>query len=293
MQLIKNYVDLRALFRGNSDRFAPLFDAYMPGFEAAFPDEDEREDEDTYKGYFADDSFDWHMLALLSESGDILGGIQYQVRGRFIWGEHIWLAPEARCYTNFRQLLRIATDDWRKTGAKYVFMEFNDRSKMTWAQLQADAAAGLATESREVLWARMGLYVLHDSFGRLPVYWQSGMPTVDKDGQPCKGAPVKYLSLGFYPLEQGEDGKAIDLTGATLDVQEYLDLCMEAHETIPDVDRETDEAIGWYRPQLEAMIAAGETKLTFARLSDTVVERLVRGRFAPRPQDVEKVENAA
>jgi hypothetical protein len=29
------------------------------------------------------------------------------------------------------------------------------------------------------------------------------------------------------------------------------------------------------------MIAAGETKFTFAKLADTVVERLVKRRFAP------------
>jgi hypothetical protein len=285
MQMIKSHVDLRELFRGTSDRFAPLFGEYMPLFEEAFPDEDEREDGDTYKGYFADDSFPWHMIALLGANGEVLGGIQYQVRGRFIWAEHIWLAPTARCYPNFRALLRIALEVWAETGAKLVFMEFNDRAKMSWAQLQADAEGGLATEDREKLWARLGLYVLHDRFGKLPVYWQSGMPTTGADGQPAQGAPVTYLSLGFFPLEMNEAGKPIDLEGTTMNVQEYLDLCMEAHETIPGVNRETDEAIGFYRPQLEAMIAAGETEFSFVRLADTAVERLVKRRFAPRPQD--------
>ena len=284
-EMVVSHVNMRELFRSQDPRFQPLFDEYMPLFEACFPDEDEREDGETYKGYFADDSFNWNMYALLGSDGQVLGGIQSQVRGQFIWAEHIWLAPQARCYPNFRKLLNISLGEWRSSGAKYVFMEFNDRAKMSWTQLKADAEAGLATEDRERMWARVGLYVLHDSFGRLPVYWQSGMPTTGKDGEPCKGQPVKYLSIGFAPLEVDADGRPVDLTGRTMKVQEYLDMIMEAHETIPDVDRETDEAILYYRAELEAMIEGGETEFTFAKLADTVVERLVKRRFSSKEEE--------
>lgn len=294
MKSITSHVDMRDLYRNGSDRFDPLMTAYMVPFEEAFPDEDEREDRATYEGYFADDQFDWHMLALLSDDGEVLGGIQYQfLKKGTVWVEHVWLAPAHRNYMNFRKLLRTGQDTWRAAGGKRVVMEFNDRAKMTWDQLVADASAGLPTERRELLWSSLGIYILCDRFGNLPVYWQSGMPTTDANGQPVKGAPVKYLSLGFVSLEIGGNGKSVDMTGDTMTVQDYLDLCIEMHETIPGVDRETDEAIIHYRSELEAMMAAGEKVLTFAKLAHTRVARRVDLRFLSRDADAAELAKTA
>lgn len=55
-----------------------------------------------------------------------------------VWGEHIWLAPDARSFPNFRGLMSVAADRFRASGSQMAFMEFNDRAKMSLAEMIQD-----------------------------------------------------------------------------------------------------------------------------------------------------------
>lgn len=263
----ENTLSLKELAAKGDPSFAKTLDAYYPKLSNAFPDKAEIEAKSTYDRYLRDASSTWDALALRDKNGEIIGGIQSQVipvngeqLKNAVWAEHIWLSPDARNYQNFSQLLKIAKTQFGKSNSNLVFMEFNDRAKMNWSQLTKDAEGGLATEAREKIWARVGLNVLTDKRGKVAPYAQPGM-----DGE----EPVTYLSLGMAAAEP--------LAGKFIPTSDYIKLLKAAHSTIVDV--ETDPTVKQYTTKLNQMIANGETHLTFARLSDTVVERLVRGRL--------------
>src|SRR5205823_8923245 len=127
----------------------------------------------TYRNYLNNPLFPWQMLVLRAEDGSIIGGIQYQVVSvngvwlrKAVWAEHIWLEdPAGRSFSNFRELMRIAQQRFIDTGAQLVFFEFNDRAKMTFAQLRDDAKGGIATEAREVIWGRVCDRAMHIAIG--------------------------------------------------------------------------------------------------------------------------------
>lgn len=263
----ENTLSMRELAQKGDASFTATLEAYYPRLSNAFPDKAEIEAMSSYDRYLRDPTGTWDALVLRGKSGEILGGIQsqvVQVNGdtikKAVWAEHIWLSPEARSYQNFSQLLNVAKGHFSKSNTGFVFMEFNDRAKMNWSQLVQDAEGGLATEAREKIWARVGLNVLTDKRGRVAPYAQPGM-----DGE----APVTYLSLGFAGTEP--------LAGKSIPTSDYAKLLRAAHSTIADVD--SDPTVKQYMTKLTQMIHSGETEMTFARLSDTVVERLVRQRF--------------
>lgn len=263
-------VSMRDLAERDPEQFKRTLDQYYPKLQNAFPDASEIESKETYNDYLHDKDFPWDMLVLHDKAGNVLGGIQSQevaVGGteiqKAIWAEHIWLAPEARTYTNFQTLLKTAGQRWSATGSDVVFMEFNDRAKMTWQQQVDDASAGLSPEARERIWGRVGLYVLGDEAGRIAPYAQPAMGD---------GAPVEYLSIGMAPLKGKLDGKSIP-------IDDYLKLLKAAHSTIPDVDLDTDPTVLQYTAGLNAIKATGQDRLSFAKLKDTEVLRLINERF--------------
>ncbi|HNN61599.1 MAG TPA: hypothetical protein PKH78_01085, partial [Candidatus Obscuribacter sp.] len=225
-----------------------------------------------YYEYLLDRGGTWDAVALRGSNGQIVGGIQSQVinvEGKVIknavWGEHIWLSPDARSFPNFRALMNTAADRFRTTGSQVAFMEFNDRAKMTLQELIQDAKGGLTTEAREVIWGRFankGLNILHFKDGKIAPYAQPGM-----DGQ----EPVTYLTLALIAL----DGS--NLSGRKLPTNDYLKLLTKAHSTI--VDPATDPTVLGYTRELQNRIAAGETNMTFRRLADTTVGRIVTRQF--------------
>ena len=245
---------------------------YYPGLKKAFPDKSEYEKISTYYEYLLDRGGTWDAVALRGNNGQIVGGIQSQVinvEGKVIknavWGEHIWLSPDARSFPNFRALMNTAADRFRTTGSQVAFMEFNDRAKMTLQELIQDAKGGLTTEAREVIWGRFankGLNILHFKDGKIAPYAQPGM-----DGQ----EPVTYLTLALIAL----DGS--NLSGRKLPTNDYLKLLTKAHSTI--VDPATDPTVLGYTRELQNRIAAGETNMTFRRLADTTVGRIVTRQF--------------
>jgi hypothetical protein len=255
-------VSMRELAERDPQAFEQKLDQYYPKLQNAFPDASEIESKDTYRDYLNDKNFPWDMLVLHDKEGNVLGGIQSQtvdVGGseinKAVWAEHIWLAPEARTYTNFNTLLKTAVNRWSATGSDVVFMEFNDRAKMTLAQMNDDAAAGLTPEAREKIWGRVGLYVLGDQSGRIAPYAQPAMGD---------GDPVTYLSVGMAPLKGKTD---------------YLKLLRAAHSTIPDVNLDTDPTVLNYTAGLQAVKDSGQDRLSFARLKDTEVLRLINERL--------------
>lgn len=268
-------LSMRELAAKDEAAFQKTLDAYMPKLQQAFPDASEIESRQTYSEYLKDPDFAWDMHVLRDKAGNVLGGIQSQVVDvggeqlkKAVWAEHIWLAPEARSFQNFQTLLKTAQERWAATGSDMVFMEFNDRAKMSLAQQIDDAAAGLTPEAREKIWGRVGLHVLGDQSGRVAPYAQPAMGD---------GDPVKYLSMGFARL----DGKS--LAGQTMPANDYLKLMKAAHQTIPDVNPATDPTVLEYTAAVNKLIAKGETHLTFAKLKDTTVERLISERFIKPP----------
>lgn len=264
-------ISMRELAAQDEAAFQRTLDAYMPKLQQAFPDASEIETRETYNEYLKDPEFPWDMHVLRDKAGNVLGGIQSQVVDvggdqlkKAVWAEHIWLAPEARSFQNFQSLLKTAQSRWQETGSDMVFMEFNDRAKMSLAQQIDDAAAGLTPEAREKIWGRVGLHVLGDQSGRVAPYAQPAMGD---------GDPVTYLSMGFARL----DGKS--LAGQTLPANDYLKLMKAAHSTIPDVNPATDPTVLEYTAAVNKLIAKGEHNLTFAKLKDTEVSRLVSERF--------------
>lgn len=268
----ENTISMRELAQRNDPMYQKLLDDYYPQLERAFPDKSEIELKATYDEYLKDPDGSWDMLILRDADNSIIGGIQSQVinvDGKVVknatWAEHIWLSPDARSYPNFRSLLRIAQDSFQKSGSDFVFMEFNDRAKMNWKQLLVDAEGGLPTEDREKIWGRVGLNILSDRSGRPAPYAQPGM-----DGQD----PVTYLTLGMA------DTAGKPLSGRTIPTEDYKTLLQKAHSTIVDID--VDPTVKAYTAMLDRMIANGDTDLTFNRISDTTVERLVSERFVNR-----------
>jgi hypothetical protein len=246
---------------------------YYPGLKKAFPDKSEYEKLSTYYGYLTDRNGTWDAVALRGSDGKVIGGIQSQVipvDGKVIknavWGEHIWLAPEARSFPNFRGLMTVAADRFRATGSQVAFMEFNDRAKMSLQEMIQDAKGGLSTEAREVIWGRFankGLNIAHFKDGKIAPYAQPGM-----DGQ----APVNYLTLAMISLRDGKN-----LAGTKLPTEDYLKLLRNAHGTLVDVH--TDPTVLAYTKELQDRIARGDKTMTFARLSDTTVGRIVGRQF--------------
>jgi hypothetical protein len=264
-------ISMRDLSERDPAKFDKILDEYYPKLQNAFPDASEIESKETYRDYLHDKDFPWDMLVLHDKGGNVLGGIQSQVVDvggseiqKAVWAEHIWLAPEARTYTNFQTLLKTGVDRWSATGSDVVFMEFNDRAKMSLAQQNDDAAAGLTPEAREKIWGRVGLYVLGDESGRVAPYAQPAMGD---------GAPVEYLSVGMAPLK----GKTLD--GKSVPIDDYLKLLQAAHSTIPEVNLESDPTVLKYASDLKAIKATGQDRLSFARLKDTEVLRLINQRF--------------
>lgn len=265
----ENTISMRELAQRNDPMYQKLLDDYYPQLERAFPDKSEIELKATYDAYLKDPNGTWDMLILRDADNNIVGGIQSQVinvDGKVVknatWAEHIWLSPEARSYPNFRTLLRTAQDSFQKSGSDFVFMEFNDRAKMTWKEMMVDAEGGLPTEDREKIWARVGLNILTDRGGRPAPYSQPGM-----DGQD----PVTYLTLGMA------DTGGKPLSGRTIPTEDYKTLLQKAHATIVDIN--VDPTVRAYTSRLDEMIASGDSELTFNRIADTVVERLVNQRF--------------
>jgi len=264
-------LSMKELYETDRAKFEEVLDTYYKKLEEAFPDASEIESKDVYREYLADKTFPWDMLVLRDKGGNVLGGIQSQVVDvngvelkKAVWAEHIWLDPTARTYTNFNTLLKTAKNTWAKTGSDIVFMEFNDRAKMTWDEQVADASAGLTPEARERIWGRVGLYVLGDEGRRLAPYSQPAMGD---------GDPVTYLSMGIGPL------KGDTLDGQSMMISDYLKLMRAAHSTIPDVNLETDPTVLKYTADLQKLVDSGQDRLSYARLRDTQVARTILGRF--------------
>jgi|GEM_PF-2244093 len=264
-------LSMKELYETDRAKFEEVLDTYYKKLEEAFPDASEIESKDVYREYLADKSFPWDMLVLRDKAGNVLGGIQSQVVDvngvevkKAVWAEHIWLDPTARTYTNFNTLLKTAKNTWAKTGSDIVFMEFNDRAKMTWDEQVADASAGLTPEARERIWGRVGLYVLGDESRHLAPYSQPAMGD---------GDPVTYLSMGIGPL------KGDSLDGQSMPISDYLKLMRAAHSTIPDVNLDTDPTVLKYTADLQKLSDSGQDRLSYARLRDTQVARTILGRF--------------
>jgi hypothetical protein len=247
-------VSMRELAQNNDPRFDEIMEAYHKQLRRTFPLEGEIESAATYSEYLRNPHSTWDMVVLRDKAQNIIGGIQYQivdVGGQSInkaaWGEHIWLAPEARNYQNFHGLVKIAEERITKAGGDMVFMEFNNPEKMTPAQILEDAAAGISPADREKIWGRVGIHVPVDRVGRMPEYGQPSM-----DGQP----PVDFLSLGFIGSKP--------ITGKTISADDYLKLATAAHSTIPGVDVATDPTIKAYTDAVRAM---DDTAFTFVPLA--------------------------
>ena len=247
-------VSMRELAQSNDPRFDEIMEAYHKQLSRTFPLEGEIEAASTYAAYLKNPNSTWDMVVLRDKAQNIIGGIQFQVvdvGGQSInkaaWGEHIWLAPEARNYQNFHGLVKIAEERIKKAGGDMVFMEFNNPEKMTPAQILEDAAAGISPADREKIWGRVGIHVPVDRVGRMPEYGQPSM-----DGQP----PVDFLSLGFIGAKP--------ITGKTITADDYLKLATAAHSTIPGVNVATDPTIKAYTDAVRAM---DDTSFTFVPLA--------------------------
>lgn len=264
-------ISMRNLLELDPARFEKTLDAYYPKLENAFPDASEIESRQTYRDYLKDKDFPWDMLVLHDKGGNVLGGIHSQVVDvggtelqKAVWAEHIWLAPEARTFSNFQTLLKTAKENFQATGSDIVFMEFNDRAKMSWEEQVADASAGLTPEARERIWGRVGLYVLGDESRHLAPYAQPAMGD---------GGAVNYLSVGVGPL------KSSSLDGQSMPIADYLKLLRAAHSTIPDLNLDTDPTVVAYTSALGKLTDSGQDRLSYARLRDTQVSRTIMERF--------------
>lgn len=235
-------VSMRELCRRDSAQYTRLLEDYYPRLEESFPLEGEIESIETYKNYLESEGT-WDMVVLRDDSRNVIGGIQYQIvdvageaLNKAAWGEHIWLAPEARNYTNFRGLINVAKTEIKKAGGDIVFMEFNNPDKMTQAQIDEDSSAGISPQDREKIWGRTGIHVPVDSTGNMLEYGQPSM-----GGQPA----VEFLSLGFIGTES--------LSGKSLSKADYLKLAQTAHSTIEGVDVNVDPTVRAYTDAVEAM----------------------------------------
>ncbi len=263
---------MREIGAENPKAMKAVMSEYYPKLKQAFPDKSEYEKRSTYIDYLLDKNGTWDAVALRGSNGQVIGGIQSQVipvGGREIksavWGEHIWLSPDARSFPNFRGLMSVAADRFRATGSQVAFMEFNDRAKMSLQEMIVDAKGGLPTEAREIIWGRFankGLNILHFNDGKVAPYAQPAM-----DGQEA----VNYLTLALISL----DGK--NLSGSKMPTQDYMKLLHNAHATI--VDPATDPTVQAYTKVLQARMAKGEDTMTFAKLADTTVGRIVNRHF--------------
>jgi len=264
-------ISMKDLAERDPARFEKILEEYYPKLERAFPDASEIESMATYRKYLKDKDFSWDMLVLHDKKGNVLGGIQSQIVDvggdavkRAFYGEHIWLDPEARTFGNFNKLLKIAQEKWSKSDSDIVFMEFNDRAKMSLQQQNDDAAAGLSPEAREKIWGRVGLSVLGDESNRLAPYAQPAMG---------EGKPVNYLSLAFG------SPKGETLNGQTMSISDYTKLLQAAHAAIPNINLKTDPTVLRYTAELEKLVRDGETHFSFTPLRDTEIARLTPKRF--------------
>ncbi len=223
----------------------------------------------TYLSYLASDpeTMNWDMLALRDSDGTLMGGIQFQVRKvpgvwlkKVIWAEHIWLvkSAEVRNFPNLMTLLRIASEAFKATGAQVAFFEYNDRAKMSSEEIAFDLKSGVAPEVRELMWKRLGAYVLIDRDAFLAPYDQPGM-----GGEEA----VRCLNLGFFPL----NCRALD--GNKLLVADYKAMLRAAHSTIKGISPD-DPTMAENDAKLDAYIAKGQKSFKFHRLADTAVRRM-------------------
>jgi hypothetical protein len=253
-----------------------------------FPIHGEIETVAAYDVYLRDPSMEWDIVMLTdASSGRIIGGIQWQplrdVKASCIdalaWVEHVWLTdePGVRNYASFRHLLATVRKHMYQRGVDVGFMEFNDPEKMTPAEMEQDAAGGLSSWDRLLLWAGVGLselvYSTADQRRRTVPYAQPSM-----EG----GPPVRFLSLGFFALTR-------DLTGVRVPAEDYLQILYRAHSTIRDVDPTTDPTCLEYTAAVEALeVAAFEFAPLKERLQSETVQRAPRRprkRTAPARQD--------
>ncbi|MCB0361028.1 MAG: hypothetical protein KDD44_15370 [Bdellovibrionales bacterium] len=224
--------NMRQLLRCDRGRAEELLQRYYPLLEQAFPLEGEIEEVETYLAYLESDTMEWNMQVQISDDGDIVGGLQYQIlRGIAgevqvaAWIEHVWLRGTARNFQDFANALRSLVDELRSEGVQMIFMEFNDPLKMTPEQIEDDAKGGILTNDRLKLWAYVGIHELISPNGATAPYAQPGM-----DGQP----PVEYLSVGWHAIDGG------GMEGRTLSSSSYLAVIERAHGTIPGVDTQTN-----------------------------------------------------
>lgn len=237
-------LSMRELVAKNDPRVNEIMERYYAKLEKAFPLEGEIETPEVYMNYLKKAGGTWDMVVLRDKAGEIVGGIQYQivdVGGQQInkaaWGEHIWLDQPARNHKNFQGLIQTAREAIKKNGGDVVFMEFNNPGKMTAAEREIDAAAGISPADREKIWGRTGIHVLVGKNGQIPEYGQPSMG----EGEP----PVDFLSIGFI-AEQS-------LTGKTLPKGDYIKLLHAAHKTIPSVDVATDPTVARYTSHVMEM----------------------------------------
>jgi hypothetical protein len=233
-----------------------MLEHYHPLLMQVFPIDGEIETLAAYHEYLSDRTMEWDIVVLSDpRDGRILGGIHWQpLRGldtawadTLAWVEHVWLLddPDVRRYSAFHHLLATVRRHMRRRGAHAGFMEFNDPEKMTAAEIEQDAAGGLSTRDRLVLWAGVGLselvYVAADG-RRLPApYAQPAM-----DG----GPPMRILSLGFFSLVQ-------DLARSELSTADYLRILHRAHSTIRGVDPAIDPTCVAYTAAVRVLGVTG------------------------------------
>lgn len=249
-----------------------MLDAYYPLVRSVFPIAGELETVAAYDEYLRDPALEWDIVVLVDASdGRIVGGIQWQVirevGGAWIdaiaWIEHIWLAdePRVRSYDSFRHLLATVRRHMKQRGVAIGFMEFNDPEKMTPEQMTQDAAGGLSSRDRLLLWAYVGLNELayRTPDGQcLPVPY--AQPAMDQ------GPPVRFLSVGFFALAQ-------NLAKTALLADDYLRILYRAHSTIRGVHPATDPTCREYTAAVRAL---GVAELEFAP---------IRQRFARSPAE--------
>jgi hypothetical protein len=263
--------------------FANDLRAYCKQLALAFPDPAEIENWQVYRYYLGLEGqvMDWDILALHSEDGTLLGAIQFQVRRvpghwlrKVIWAEHIWLvtSKEARNFKNLMTLLQIAEKAFMATGAQLAFFEFNDRAKMSSEEIALDVKSGVTPELRELMWARFGAYLLVDQRGLVAPYNQPGM-----GGE----KPVRYLSMGFFPLN------CRPLEGNRLLVRDYKALLRAGHSSIMGI-RNDDPTMHQNDKILDGFIGEGMNTLRFVRMSMTTVTRIANDRLTVPPLGTRK-----
>jgi len=275
-------VDMKKYLRANGRQATRSFLAnYHRELRRVFPSS-EIESAATYQNYLGleAETMDWNIMVLRDSDGTLMGGIQFQarkVRGvwlkKVVWAEHIWLvnSAEVRNFPNLMTLLRIASERFKATGAQFAMFEFNDRARMSSEEIAFDLKSGIAPEVREMMWKRLGAYVLVDRAGFMSPYDQPGM-----GGE----AAVRCLGLGFFPL----NCRALD--GNKLLVSDYKAMLQAMHSTIKDITP-GDTTMADNDAALDAIIARGQRSFKFRRLADTQVRRMAivqAHRQAPAPK---------